>query len=206
MQRMERKDHDADAGHGSGFALREAMMQGLAGRAQRADQEAAPPLFFTPFVSSPMRIDPGWIDYNGHLNMAYYGVLFDRAVDEAFLLCGMGPDYPAARGHSYFVVESRMRYRREIGTGNRVRMTLQLLEVDDKRIRYVLEMRDAEGGWLAATSEQLALHVNMASRKAAPFPPDVRAALDTMRNAHAALPAPEWAGQGVSMPEAKRAH
>src|SRR5688572_3341505 len=37
------------------------------------------PLFFAPFVSSVMRVEKGWIDYNGHLNMAYYNVLFDRA-------------------------------------------------------------------------------------------------------------------------------
>ena len=48
------------------------------------------PVFFAPFVSSVMRVEPGWIDYNGHLNMAYYNVLFDRAVDEAFELLGCG--------------------------------------------------------------------------------------------------------------------
>src|SRR5215813_2063872 len=55
------------------------------------------PLFFAPFVSSVMTVEPGWIDYNGHLNMAYYNVLFDRAVDEAFELIG----YDAKRMH-YF--------------------------------------------------------------------------------------------------------
>ena len=44
------------------------------------------PVFFAPFVSSVMTVEPAWIDYNGHLNMAYYNVLFDRAVDEAFEL------------------------------------------------------------------------------------------------------------------------
>ena len=56
------------------------------------------PLFFAPFVSSVMRVEPGWIDYNGHLNMAYYNVLFDRAVDEAFELLGCGLDYVKTRG------------------------------------------------------------------------------------------------------------
>src|SRR5215831_18339166 len=51
------------------------------------------PVFFAPFVSSVMRVEPTWIDYNGHLNMAYYNVLFDRAVDEAFELIGCGTDY-----------------------------------------------------------------------------------------------------------------
>src|SRR5690606_40814382 len=44
----------------------------------------APALFFAPFVSSTMRAEAHWIDYNGHLNAAYYNVFFDRAVDEAF--------------------------------------------------------------------------------------------------------------------------
>src|SRR5260370_34827231 len=52
------------------------------------DRRDLEPVFFAPFVSSPMRVEPGWIDYNGPLNMAYYNVLFDRAVDEAFELLG----------------------------------------------------------------------------------------------------------------------
>jgi dolichol-phosphate mannosyltransferase len=48
-----------------------------------------------PFVSSQMRIEPPWIDFNGHLNMAYYVVFFDRAVDELYELLGLGPAYLA---------------------------------------------------------------------------------------------------------------
>ena len=48
------------------------------------------PAFFAPFVSSVMRVEPGWIDYNGHLNMAYYNVLFDRAIDELWLELEIG--------------------------------------------------------------------------------------------------------------------
>jgi len=51
------------------------------------------PLFFAPFVSSVMRVEPDWINYNGHLNMAYYHVLFDRAFDEVLRLIGADPDY-----------------------------------------------------------------------------------------------------------------
>src|SRR5690606_23591420 len=45
-----------------------------------------------PFISSVMTVEPQWIDYNGHLNMAYYNVLFDRAVDQFFEALGIGPD------------------------------------------------------------------------------------------------------------------
>jgi hypothetical protein len=69
------------------------------------------PLFFAPFVSSVMRIEPHWIDYNGHLNMAYHNVLFDRAVDETYELIGVGADYVANRAHSVYMPRS-MRYLR----------------------------------------------------------------------------------------------
>ena len=52
------------------------------------DRREFEPVFFAPFVSSVMTVEPAWIDYNGHLNMAYYNVLFDRAVDEVFELLG----------------------------------------------------------------------------------------------------------------------
>jgi acyl-CoA thioester hydrolase len=48
---------------------------------ERPDPE---PAFAAPFASAVMRVEPAWIDYNGHLNMAYYNVLFDRAVDEVY--------------------------------------------------------------------------------------------------------------------------
>ena len=57
------------------------------------DRRDLEPVFFAPFVSSVMTVEPAWIDYNGHLNMAYYNVLFDRAVDEVFELLGCGADY-----------------------------------------------------------------------------------------------------------------
>jgi acyl-CoA thioester hydrolase len=159
------------------------------------------PLFFAPFVSSVMTVRPEWIDYNGHLNMAWYNTLFDRAVDEAFALCGMGPDYAASRGCSFFLVESRNRFRRELSLGDRVRATLRLIAVDDKRMHYCMEIREAAEGWLAATSEHLALHVDMRTRRAASFPADVAAGLDAMLKAHAALAPPDWIGQSVGMPQ-----
>ena len=66
------------------------------------DRTDLEPLFFAPFVSSVMRVEEHWIDYNGHLNMAYYNVLFDRAVDEAYELIGVGVDYVERRRHSFF--------------------------------------------------------------------------------------------------------
>src|SRR5205807_10665149 len=94
------------------------------------------PVFFAPFVSSVMRVEPGWIDYNGHLNMAYYNVLFDRAVDEAYELLGIGVSYVEKRRRSFFTAEVHLRYLRELHAGDAVRVTFQLLDYDAKRVHY----------------------------------------------------------------------
>ena len=62
------------------------------------DRRDLEPVFFAPFVSSLMEVEPAWIDYNGHLNMAYYNVLFDRAVDEVFELLGLRRRLRAKKG------------------------------------------------------------------------------------------------------------
>jgi acyl-CoA thioester hydrolase len=158
------------------------------------------PVFFAPFVSSVMAVEPGWIDYNGHLNMAYYHVLFDRAVDEAFALVGVGPDYVKHFGRSFFTAEVHVRYLRELHSGDPVRVTLQLLAFDAKRLHFFEQLVHATEGWVAATSEQMALHVDMSAKKAAPLPRDVAALVSCMMASHSLLPRPEAAGRRIGMP------
>src|ERR1700693_1070015 len=135
------------------------------------------PLFFAPFVSSVMRFEPAWIDYNGHLNMAYYNVLFDRAVDEAFELLGCGADYVKKCQLSFFTAEVHVRYLRELNAGDPVRVTFQLLDFDSKRLHFFEQLFHAAEGWVSATSENMALHVDMAAGKTAAFPSDVAGSL-----------------------------
>src|ERR1700704_2059175 len=158
------------------------------------------PLFFAPFVSSVMRVEPHWIDYNGHLNMAYYNVLFDRAVDETYELIGVGADYVASRRRSIFTAEVHVRYLRELHAGDPVRVTFQLLEYDAQRLHYFEQLFHASEGWVSATSENMSLHVDMTAKKTAPFPDSVAACLARMRAAHSKLPLPEAAGRRIAMP------
>lgn len=165
------------------------------------DDTRAPALFFAPFVSSAMRVESQWIDYNGHLNMAYYHVLFDRAVDEVFSLVGFSQDYIETRNASTFTAECHILYKRELTEADIVRVTAQLIAFDEKRLHYYLEMRHAGEGWLAATSENLSLHVDLASRKVAPFPADILANLALMKAAHSMMPLPATIGRMVGMPK-----
>jgi acyl-CoA thioester hydrolase len=163
------------------------------------DWSNAPALFFAPFVSSRMRVEQHWLDYNGHMNMAFYHVLFDRALDEAFTLIGLGPDYVASRNASYFAAEAHVRYHRELTEGCQVRATLQLIDFDDKRLHCYLELRHAQDGWLSASAELLSLHVDMASRKVTPFPPDILTNLALLKAAHARLKTPADLGRRIGL-------
>jgi len=163
------------------------------------DRPESEPAFAAPFVAAPMQVEPGWIDYNGHLNMAYYNVLFDRAVDQVFELLGCGRAYVETQRHSCFTAEAHVRYLRELHAGDAVRVSFQLIDFDAKRLHYFERLCHAAEGWLAATSENMALHVDMTAKKTAAFPDHVAARLQRMKAAHAALPVPDGAGRRIEM-------
>jgi acyl-CoA thioester hydrolase len=156
-----------------------------------------------PFLSSVMQIEPQWIDYNGHLNMAYYNVMFDRAIDELWLWLGIGPGYLKERHHSTFTAECHVRYLREIHLGDPVQIAILLLGADEKRLHTFEELRHATDGWLSATSENMTLHVDMGARKTAPFPADIRSRIDAVARAHSAVNRPEGIGRKIGMPSKK---
>lgn len=158
------------------------------------------PVFFAPFVSSVMQVEPEWIDYNGHLNVAYYHALFDRAFDEAIFLLGAGPDYAKNERRSYYAAEAHIRYLRELHASSPVRVTVQLLAYDLKRLHLFQQLYHAAEGWIAATLETIALHVDMDRGKAAPASNLIADRLADMRAAHGLLPIPEAAGRRVAMP------
>jgi acyl-CoA thioester hydrolase len=156
-----------------------------------------------PFRAAVMRIEPQWIDYNGHLNMAYYNVLFDRAIDDLWLKLGIGPGYMKARNNSTFTAECHVRYIREIHLNDPVEVSILLVAADDKRLHVFEELRHATEGWLSATSENMMLHMDMTARKVAPFPPDIGARVRALAQAHRAAERPEGIGRSIGMPAKK---
>ncbi|SEK39087.1 acyl-CoA thioester hydrolase [Roseovarius nanhaiticus] len=152
-----------------------------------------------PALSDWMTVRPEWIDFNGHLNMAYYNVLFDEGVDDVYHLMGFGAEYARTRGMTTFVADFRVRYLRELHEGDRVQCSLQLLAHDEKRFHSWQELRH-EDGWLAATAEGLTLHVDMSGPRVAPMPPDVKKQVAALQAAHDALPRPEGVGLPIGIP------
>jgi acyl-CoA thioester hydrolase len=153
-----------------------------------------------PFLTPICPIEDTWIDYNGHLNTGYYNVIFDRAVDECFTPLGIGPQYIKTRNLSTMTLEIHMCFLREVLKSDPVRVAVHILGVDAKRIHTYAELVHAHDGWVAATNEGMYIHVDMATRRSAPWPDDIRANLEAARAAHAKLPVPERAGRAIGLP------
>ena len=88
--------------------------------------------FPTPFSAHAETVRPEWIDYNGHMNVAYYVLVFDRATDTLFDALGLGAAYRQATDLTLFVVESHILYEREVALGAPLRIESRILGVDGK--------------------------------------------------------------------------
>jgi len=156
-----------------------------------------------PLESHRETVRPEWIDYNGHMNVAYYVLAFDHATDRFLDDLGLDDAHRAATGGSTFAVESHITYLREVAEGDPLRFTTQLLAFDAKRIHFFHRMYHAHEGFLAATSEWLTLYVDLNTRRVAEFPAEIRERLAAMAAAHAPLGWPEEAGRVIKV-SAKR--
>ena len=143
---------------------------------------------------------PEWIDANGHMNLAYYVVLFDQATDLLYDELSVGQAYRNATGNSTFTAETHTLYEREVRVGERVRVVPYLLGADAKRLHYFHEMFHAESGHRVAAQELIALHIDLAVRRVAPFPSDVFARLQHAVRAHGDRPMPNGVGRRIAMP------
>jgi acyl-CoA thioester hydrolase len=149
-----------------------------------------------PFAAHEATVRPEWIDRNGHLNLAYYIVIFDQATDALFDALGIGSRYTDTTGASLFVVETHTTYEREVKLAERVSVNAILLGADNKRLHFAHEMF-CEDGRRAASHELMAVHVDMATRRTVPFGAAQQASLATDVAAHANLPRPITFGRKI---------
>lgn len=156
-----------------------------------------------PHRSTTLAIEPAWIDYNGHFNMAYYNVLFDRAADQMFEELGLGPAYVKSTNSSFFTLETHTSYLREMKATDPVMVESQIIDHDHKRVHYVQLMKQADEGWTSCVLEVMVSHVDLATHKTSSFPEDVKARIDAMATAHKLLPLPPQVGHKIGIPRHK---
>jgi len=152
---------------------------------------------FTGKIVHEGKVLPEWIDYNGHMNVAYYSLAFDWGVDGLWEEFGITEQHIKENLSSTFAVEHHVLYKQELKLDAPYVITSQILAFDEKRIHQFQRMYHATEGFLAATAEWLSLHVDLRSRRVAPWPDNI---LDGIRRVAAAQPElPTPADQGSTM-------
>ena len=113
-----------------------------------------------------------YTDYNNHLNVAYYVLIFDLAADVMLDNFKMGGKSAKRDQKTTFVAEMHTIYNQEVRLGEDVETHLTYVNHDKKRIHYRLSMFHKEKKYLAATNEVISLYVDLSKRKVIEFDPD----------------------------------
>lgn len=145
------------------------------------------------------RVLPEWIDYNGHMNVAWYVLIFDYATVALLTRLGIDHDYIEREQLSTFALEMHVTYERELVLDAPYVVHTQILDADNKRIHLHHEMYHADEHWRAAGNEVMLMHIDMQKRRSAPFPQGVQARVDTMQAAHAKRPQPDGVGRVIGI-------
>src|SRR5262249_49076653 len=142
---------------------------------------------------------PEWVDWNGHMNLAFYVTAFDQASGTFMRNMGLGRRYVDGKLGMTFVLETHVTYDREMREGAPMRFNTQLLARDSKRVHLFHEMYHAAEGYLAATNETIVMNIDYASRRSAPWPVPVTARLEELWQVHKDLPRPAKAGRVMGL-------
>jgi len=126
-----------------------------------------------PIFLSSQKIVKDWIDYNNHMNVSYYLLIFDKygadILNDSFK---MGEHSARTTGKSTMIVESHITYNQELKMNDEVDVNLVFFDHDKKRLHYKMEMIHKQKQYLASTIEVLALYVDLNNRKVSEFEGD----------------------------------
>lgn len=154
--------------------------------------------------AAPIRIGPrvvskDWIDFNGHMNVAYFVLAFDQAMD-GFMQdqLGIGENHAARTRQGPYALQNHLHYLSEMLEGQEFTIDFRLIDHDEKRIHVFIEMRNMAGK-LAATSEAIMMNVDLEKRRSTPYMPWVKLRLEAMQKAHSVLERPAQLGLDIGL-------
>ena len=122
-----------------------------------------------PIQISDQTIKKEWIDYNNHMNMAYYVLIFDEVWEIILQKFKMGENSAKTSNMSTMVVETHTTYNNEVKLGDEVEINLTFFDHDKKRLHFKMEMIEKSSKKLSATLEMLSLYIDLKQRKVAEF-------------------------------------
>ena len=156
-------------------------------------------------IDGPLALHHGtvmtsWVDYNRHMQDAYYLVAFGDALDAFFRYVGDDEAYRAS-GLTFFTAETHLNYYREMKAGEPFTVETQLVGLDEKRMHLFHRMLHGKTGELVATNEIMQLHVDQKAGKVAPMRADIFEALSAVWDVHKKLKAPAELGRVMGVPK-----
>ena len=110
-----------------------------------------------------------WTDYNGHMNLAFYILVFDKGAEKILSKFKMGEQSAKTTKKSTMAVESHTTYNNEVKENEEVDVYLSYFDHDKKRLHYKLEMYEKSKNILSATTEVVSLYIDLNIRKVAEF-------------------------------------
>ena len=125
-----------------------------------------------------------WTDYNNHMNLSYYILVFDMGAEVFLSKFQMGEHSAKTTKKSTMVVETHTTYNREVREGDLVDVYLSHFDHDNKRLHYKLEMYDKAKNTLSATTEVLSLYIDLNIRKVAEIEKEKLIIMDEFINKH----------------------
>ena len=120
-----------------------------------------------------------WVDYNNHLNMAYYVLIFDQALEVILEKFKMGAKSAKTEKRSTMVVETNTKYINEVQEGIVIDIFLTFFDHDKKRLHLKMEMVEKKTKKISASIEWLSLYVNLETRKVTEFESEKKIMMDS---------------------------
>jgi acyl-CoA thioester hydrolase len=144
---------------------------------------------------------PEWLDYNNHMNVAYYIAAFDIGIDDLKAVYGIDGKYIESKQRSTVALESHITYQSEASLGDELEVRTRILDFDAKRTHLYQEMY--RGDDLLATQETLSISFDLAARKSCPFESAIANNIERLWQAQDSLPRPDWIGRRVGIRKGK---
>ena len=123
-----------------------------------------------------------WTDYNNHMNMAYYVLVFDQVWENMLAKFKMGENSAKTKNMSTMVVETYTTYNNEVKEGDEVEINLTFFDHDKKRLHFKMEMIEKSSQKLSATLEMLSLYIDLSKRKVSEFEEEKLKIMDNFIN------------------------
>ncbi|MDC1375681.1 thioesterase family protein [bacterium] len=154
----------------------------------------------TPIILSEKRVLKDWIDYNGHMNVAFYTLAFDNSLDE-FLenTLGIGETHASHNQQGPFVLQAHYHYLNEMSLDEKFNVRLLVVDCDEKRMHLCLDIFSVKQKKIIAVSETVLINVNLVIRRTEKYPTWALKRLVDLKNTHANINFPSVLGKSIGL-------